>query len=671
MNICDYLINSAVKSPQKTAFIFLENGEDVERKISYSDLYNRVSQVAWFFKKNQWIGKRIILLHDKSSEFIVSFFACMLSGNIAVPVHFSRNTKQISKAHSVFENVQSDIIVTSSEIKSYLETKGKSEFNEKLIVVPKDLDNCAGIKWTTKTKAENEIAFIQYTSGSTSNPKGVVISMNNLISNQISIKETFGCSNDSIIFSWLPFYHDMGLIGNIIHSVYIGCTAILMSPYYFLQKPARWLNAIGKYKVTHSGGPNFAFEYCINKISAEDLSQLNLSSWKVAYCGSEPIQKKTLDSFFKKFQKAGFKMEVFHPCYGLAEATLLVSGKKLKKTPSTLYVEPQINLDNSVYLSTKKNTKSIPILGCGGVPNEIKIGILSNSEFCKELEVGEICISGPNVSSGYWNQEKPDVFLTIDEEIYLRTGDLGFIHEKELFVHGRIKELLIIRGKNYYPNDVENLVSNHNQVILRGGVAVFGIDSNEGQIVILIELKRSLIKNVDKTNLIWSINNLVFGFLGVEPLDILFVHPFQIPRTSSGKLRRLESRVRYVENDFKSLASKRKLSSGKIQPKLQENLVLKVKNTRDYVSVKKYLTNIIKDKVGENLDFKDDNIELADIGIDSLRSMEIVNTINKDLGLNMDAIKLANSQTLYELINTLTNMLWLKTGKPSEKNIKI
>jgi acyl-CoA synthetase (AMP-forming)/AMP-acid ligase II/acyl carrier protein len=678
-NIIDYLKEHALSSPNKTAFIIVENGEMTERKISYLELSMRVEKLAAHLTSEQLQGKRALLVYQDILEFIISFLAATWSGIIPVPVPYVKGTKQLARLLKIMEDAQVDTLLCTHYSIAHLK-QGLSALPQsgKMEIIPTDTDHDQGAlqsKRNRKAKrVHDKIAFIQYTSGSTGNPKGVVITAKNLLHNQQLIKDTFGCDGESVIFSWLPFHHDMGLIGNILHTIYIGCTCIIMPPFHFIQTPGKWLEAISTYKVTHSGGPNFAYDLCVNAIPRAEAAKLDLSTWKVAYNGSESVRADTIQRFASHFKSAGFRQNAFFPCYGLAEATLLVAG--LKKTPAatTLFIDGEGTIDGKIIISAEGGPGAKPIVSSGGIAigMECKIFSIAGPRECAELEEGEICIAGDSVTAGYWNKDNNAFFYDFGARRFMRTGDLGFLYDGELFVHGRLKEILIIRGRNFYPQDIEQIVSECDTAIETNGVAIFSIDNQEEKFVIVAEIKKTLIKGLSAENIISQIDNLVHGSLGISPYDIILTTPLGIPRTTSGKLQRVKCKDNYQDNAFTVIASKLGLAQKWVKKERNSLLATEVLRARDYNTIKGYLIDIIESKFSQlPIDPLNDRSDLTALGIDSLRAMELINAVNKDLAVNMDATTVFRDNTLSGLIHVIENLLWLKYEQPTGKEIII
>jgi len=668
--IVDHLLTYANVTPDKKAFIVLGNEAHDEKAITYRRLAATVEKVAAALAEKQWAGKRVLLVYQDVLEFVVSFLACQYAGIIPLPVPYVKGSKQFARLVHIIEDAQASAVLCTDTSIPYLQ-QGLGQILDKIQII--STDKSVPLKGL-QAPVWNEISFIQYTSGSTGHPKGVIITAANLLHNQQLIQNAFDGNSSSVIFSWLPFYHDMGLIGNILHTVYVGCTCVLMSPFQFMQTPKRWLEAITKYKVTHSGAPNFAYDLCVNRISKDELSALDLSGWQVAYNGSEPVRPDTLQRFSEYFAPAGFKADAFYPCYGLAEATLLVSGNKQQTLPVTLYIDHNAAGNGFIQLVNAGHTNARAVAGSGKVADgmQLKIISLNDGAECGELQEGEICIAGESVTTGYWNKPGHDLFYELDGTKFLRTGDLGFLYNGELFVHGRLKEMLIIRGKNVYPYDIEQLASGSHAAIEPNGVAVFSTAAQPDALVIVAEVKRTAIRGLDAAAVIRIIDQAVAGAYGITPYDIVLTTPLGIPRTTSGKLQRVKCRDSYQQQHFEIIAAKLAIGNSLLQGQRDERLLAIVKEEGNYANIKAYVLDLLEAKTGSTMaQHTEDGAELTEMGVDSLRAMEIINAINKELHIRIDATKLYQYNTLFDLICTVENMLWLKTEQTSGKEITI
>jgi acyl-CoA synthetase (AMP-forming)/AMP-acid ligase II/aryl carrier-like protein len=675
--IVNYLLEYSVKYPHKIAFVILENGTTTEKKISYSELASRVKKLSFQLTAKKLEGDKAVLIYQDALEFTISFLACQCAGVIPIPVPYVTGNKQIDRLLNIINDAQATVVFCTHYSVAYL-SKNLSDFQElnKMQIIPTDLGHLTDEAQVVEKPADHQISFIQYTSGSTGIPKGVVITGQNLIVNQQIIKDTFGCDENSVIFSWLPFHHDMGLVGNILHTIYVGCTCILMSPLHFVQRPKSWLEGISKYKATHSGGPNFSYNICVEKVSHEELTKIDLSSWKVAYNGSEPIRSETIQRFSTHFKPAGFKEASFYPCYGLAEATLLAAGLKNNPVPTIISIIRGMTSDGRIILSDKANPEARLISGSGRIPPGVEIKIISTQDRmeCIELQEGEICIAGGSVTSGYWNKDNNDVFYQFGGRQFLKTGDLGFFYNDELFVCGRLKEMLIIRGQNFFPYDIEHMVSKVDVAIETNGVAVFNISDSSEEFSIVAEIRRSSIRDLNVGNIIYSIEKTL-RYLGLSPYDIVLITPLGIPRTTSGKLQRLNCKDKYQRNGFTVIGSKLHLQIKALKEEKYDGLAAEVISKGDYHTIKRYLLNIIGARIAnlptELVGDGDDKEELIEMGIDSIRATELINVINRELSINLDVVKVFQENTLSGLIITIENMLWLKVAQTSGKEITI
>ncbi|MEN8220455.1 MAG: AMP-binding protein, partial [Pseudomonadota bacterium] len=464
--------------PNKTAYTFLVDGENEEISITYARLDNKVRMVAGKLQKTVAAGDRALLLYPPGLDYIAAFLGCIFAGVVAVPTYPPRRNLPDSRLAAIINDAQATAVLTTTEISSDITQRLTHTPALKNIhwISTDDLAFSYGSVWKVPAVHSETLAFIQYTSGSTGTPKGVMVTHANLLYNQEMIKQAFGHSEKTTIVGWLPLFHDMGLTGNVLQPLYLGIPAILMSPMHFLQQPYRWLQAISRYKATTSGGPNFAYDLCVQNITPEQRAKLDLSSWENAFNSAEPIRAETLDRFATTFEPCGFVREAFYPCYGMAEATLFVSG--------------------GLKMAAPKVTQQT-IVGCGQTWLDQKIVIVEPETFRPCQQVGEIWVSGPNVAQGYWNnsQETEKTFQAYladtGEGPFLRTGDLGFLKDGELFVTGRLKDIIIIRGRNYYPQDIELTVENSYPILRQGCSAAFSVEVNgEERLVVVAEIER-------------------------------------------------------------------------------------------------------------------------------------------------------------------------------------
>ena len=536
--ICDCLDRWAAFRPERTAFVFL-NGEGKEAdSLNFHELRLRSLAIASAIRSKTQRGSRAILLFHSGLDFICSFLGCLYAGVVAVPIPPPQGRRQAARMDSVLEDAFPDLILAKKAIYERVIKNNQDSYLFKDIcwidadAIDGDIKNDLPIEIN-----ENDIAFLQYTSGSTAAPKGVVIAHRQLMHNEIAIAGAFEHTEASIVGGWLPFHHDMGLIGNILHPIFMGIPCVLMSPAVFLQDPSMWLKTISKYRITTSGGPNFAYQLCCNRIKEKELEGVDLSCWKVAFNGSEMIHADTLEEFSAKFKSFGFKKTAFYPCYGLAESTLFATGIHAG-TPVNVILREEKSPEGKL-LNTMR------VVGCGFSQGSNKVNIVNpeTGSECNEDEVGEVWLSGPSIAGGYWNrlEESENTFnatLATGEGPFLKTGDLGFMHAGELFLVGRVKNLIIIRGRNLYPHDIEHAVQKcHLAFNGRQGAAFSTMEGVEESLVIIQEVDRAQLKNGSGSDLILHIKKVLSEDFLVDASVILLVNPGTIPKTTSGKVQ--------------------------------------------------------------------------------------------------------------------------------------
>ena len=563
----DILYEQRDKYPSKQLYIFLFDGEKEELSITYDQLVIKAKMLAQKLDDVVEKNDRILLFYPPGLEYIIAFFACMFKGLIAVPA-YPPESRNINRIYSIIQDSKAKIALCSKDVYERV-SSGKITnlhgLEKKLTLLSTDIINepITDVNISTQVLPD-DIAFLQYTSGSTSTPKGVMVSHENLIANCDLITKFFGYKNEHIMVSWLPPYHDMGLVGSTIQTIYMGGTSVHMSPASFSRKPLRWLQAITNYSrlgEVISGGPNFAYEMCCNYVDDDQLNTLNLSKWRLAYNGAEPVRASTLKKFEQKFSKAGFKYQNFNPVYGLAEATLIVSSGILKNDPVIKKFDLESLKNKRVQEVEENHSKQIELVGCGKTLESHRIVIVNPSTLKEEQDynIGEIWVKGPSIAQGYW-QNKEDTQKTFhayisdtNEGPFMRTGDLGFFdNEKNLFVKGRIKELIIIRGQNYYPQDLEEIAEQACKQLRPSCGGAFSIDYNDEEVLVIVyEIQRRYKNNANLDEIKFVIKNAFAKKDGIAVHDIILIEPSSFPKTSSGKLQRRLAREMYLNNELK------------------------------------------------------------------------------------------------------------------------
>lgn len=563
--LVELMLDRAAELPDKPAYTFLEDGENEERTWTYSNLDRHARAVAVQLLANGVEpGDRVLLLYPPGLDFIAGFFGCLAAGVIAVPCYPPGTPDLANKAAGIAKDCGAKVALTISMFEFLADNpEGDLAWLANLKVLATDgLDAKHGDAWKYPNIGPDTLAFLQYTSGSTSYPKGVMVTHSNILANEEMIKQGFSHSTESTFVGWLPLYHDMGLIGNVLQPFYISAPSILMSPDDFLKRPIRWLKAISKYRAHTSGSPNFGYDLCVRKIKPEDRVELDLSSWRVAYNGAEPIRAETLDRFVEAFGACGFRRSAFYPCYGLAEATLFVTGGVSNEEPKVLAMS-KFGLENHILQPPHDFDDETQLVGCGRTWQGLDLRIV-NPETCHECppdEIGEIWVRGSSVATGYW--ERSDLTQTHfhakisgdTDGNFLRTGDYGIVSRNELFVTGRLKDLIVISGKNIYPQDLEHAVEQIHPLLRPGCGAAFSISAfGEERLVLIQEVSRKMCaEEVQETKSL--IQSRITRDFGLKCFDVVFLTPRSIPKTSSGKVRRQECRTQYLTGQMSGLTT--------------------------------------------------------------------------------------------------------------------
>jgi acyl-CoA synthetase (AMP-forming)/AMP-acid ligase II len=545
----DLLNYRAQNQPDQTAYTFLQDGETEASRLTYKELDRQARAIACRLQSLDARGSRALLLYPPGLDFIAAFFGCLYAGVVAVPAYPPRRNQNMSRLQAIVVSSQAAIALTSTSLLD--DIQGRFAEDPELIELPCiATDNIASDlapAWQQQEISSDSLAFLQYTSGSTGTPKGVMVSHGNLLHNSALIHQSFADTPNSQGVTWLPSYHDMGLIGGVLQPLYVGAPMILMPAVMFMQKPFRWLEAISRFKATTSGGPNFAYDLCIRKITPEQRASLDLSSWEVAFTGAEPVRAQTLEDFAATFESCGFRKEAFHPCYGMAETTLIVSGG-LKTAPPIIRPVDGVALEqNKVVAATSTQENIRTIVGCGQSWLDQKILIVDPESLipCSANQVGEIWVSGLSIAQGYWNrpEETEQSFhaylADTGEGPFLRTGDLGFLQDGELFVTGRIKDVIIIRGQNHYPQDIELTVEKSHPALRTASGAAFTVEvKGSERLVVVQEVERSYLRKLDVNEVVGNIRASVAAEHALQLYATVLVKTGSIPKTSSGKIQR-------------------------------------------------------------------------------------------------------------------------------------
>jgi phthiocerol/phenolphthiocerol synthesis type-I polyketide synthase C len=551
--------------PEKLAFDYCRFTPDGEQhsQLTYRQLDAKARAIAATLQREGMVGERVLVLCPSGVDFVAAFFGCIYAGAAAIPVHPPVRSRVVGRVASILRDVDAGFVLATAASQSELKAAvdGLADGNSLRWCAVDDVSDDTAAEWVAPELDPGTIALLQYTSGSTNTPKGVVVTHANLLHNLETIAQA--CGDDSGVF-WLPLHHDMGLIGGVLETLYLGGSSYFMPPEAFIERPMRWLEAMSRHRSTTTTAPNFAYELCIENSTEEERAALDLSNWRSALCGAEPVRAATMDRFAEAFACAGFRSEAFHPVYGLAEATLLVAGGSNSAVPVVRHVDGIAMREHRVVDVGPEHPAATQFVGCGRTHNgqELVIADPESRQPCGVGEVGEIWLSGGGVAAGYWGRPEEteqtfQAFLSDGRGPFLRTGDLGFQLDDELFVTGRLKDLVIIRGRNYYPEDIEANVQDSHPGLLRGRGACFSVTPESGsdeELVVVQEVDRSLIGEGDVSEVIAAIRTSITEHHEIRPYAVVLVDLLQIPTTSSGKIRRTKCRESFLDGELQVFA---------------------------------------------------------------------------------------------------------------------
>jgi acyl-CoA synthetase (AMP-forming)/AMP-acid ligase II len=665
----------AEQQPSALAYRFLEEGDasGPTTELSYAALERRVRAIGVLLTEAGAKGERALLLYPPGLDFIAAFFGCLFGSAIAVPAYPpdpSRLARTLPRLRAIARDCSARFVLTTGPILSlaealFHEAPELSRLRWLATDAPMEAD---AERWRAPALSGDSIAFLQYTSGSSGAPKGVSVTHQNILHNEEMVRRAFGHDASSNVLGWLPLYHDMGLIGNVLQPLYLGGRCTLLSPVDFLRSPLRWLYAISHFQATTSGGPNFSYDLCARKATQEDIARLNLSSWTVAYNGAEPIRKETLDHFSRVFAPCGFRREAFYPCYGLAEATLFVSGGAKEEPPKVLTVHAAALEQHQISTAEPGEAGARVLVSCGQpwLEQEVQIVDPETSLPLPRERVGEIWLRGQSVARGYWARPEESreaflAYLATGEGPFLRTGDLGFLGEGGLYITGRQKDLIIIRGRNHYPQDIELSVERCHPGIRPGCVAAFALEHDgEEQLVIVAEVdpRRGA---VEPEEIFASLRREIAEGHEVSLSAALLLEPGSIPKTSSGKLQRRACRADFLNGALRALyrwgttrASAPPLPTPDAKPALARLGASPISEQP------KILEAFLRQEVSLLLRLEPEQLEsgtpLSSLGMDSLLGLELKNRVEAAMGIRLDPALPWKYPTIAEISEHLLDM---------------
>ena len=642
--ILERLRTHAEERPDTRAFVHLQDGQ-VAGALSYGALRSRAGSIgAGLQSIGVRHGERVVLLFPSSLDFIASFLACQWIGAIPVPAYPPQ--RDALTARRIITHCEASWVLASTAVHHRIVSKfgGLSLSPDRLVAVDTDFGADVGELVATP----HEIALLQYTSGSTSAPKGVVLTHANLLANVAAITSHMGTTSGETAVSWLPMYHDMGLIGMVLGSLYSGVTLNFMAPTEFVRNPARWLQAIVETKARYSGGPNFAYQHCVDRIGPAVIADLDLSGWRVATNGAEPVRSGVLEAFCEKFAECGFSRKAFLPCYGLAESALMVTGVSVQDQAAVRYVDKTGLKHGRVVFRTRSAAGIQPFVSCGSVisGHDLVIADPATEERLPENRCGEIWVSGPSVTPGYWaanaadapDQPQPFAMLNNHDgepKRYLRTGDLGFVSDGQLFVTGRIKDLIIVRGLNYHPQDLEEAAWRSHPAIEPSGVIAFQAEpSNPLDIILIAEIRRELLSKIDSADIVAAMRSALSSEFQLAGIAVGLVRPRALPRTSSGKVQRSRARDMHADGEFDCLTFDDRLALPGTTTELLAADADAAIHPRSETEA--WLLELVARNLKIDRDLVRCDTPIIDMGIDSLSQLQLTHEISAKFGVEIE-----------------------------------
>ncbi|WP_437630406.1 non-ribosomal peptide synthase/polyketide synthase [Sorangium sp. So ce854] len=656
--LVDLLRFRATEQPDRLAYSFLLDGETEEATLTYAQLDRRARAIGATLESRGARGARVLLLFPPGIEYAAAVLGCLYAGAVAVPAYPpdpARLGRTLPRLHALIADAQASFALTIGAILPIVSALAEqSEALKSLRWLATDgVEDGAADAWRDPAATGDTLAILQYTSGSTAAPRGVMLTHGNLLHNSVAIHLCFEHSAESRGVIWLPPYHDMGLIGGVLQPLCGGFPVVLMSPLDFLRRPLRWLQAISRHRATTSGGPNFAYDLCVRKVTEEQIASLDLSSWDLAFNGAEPIRAETLDRFAEKFAPCGFRREAFYPCYGLAEATLIVSGGRKGRPPVVrAFDRGALQRSRAVEEPAGEGGGARRLVGCGAsIPgHEVLIVDPESMTAAPAGQLGEIWVSGASVAQGYWNRQEETTAtfggrLKGREGTFLRTGDIGFSQGGELFVTGRSKDLIILRGRNHYPQDVELTVERCHPAVRQGCSAAFSVEAPaegraaaEERLVVVAEIDAA--KAPDPQAVAAAVRGAVAEQHELQAHAVVLLRPGSIPKTSSGKIQRRACRAGFLSGELEGLhvdvlpqAVHDEAEADRDEP-VRDRLLSAAPEERRLL-LEDYLSAQVARVIGIAPALIDRRRSLGALGLDSIQSIELRNVVEADLGLTV------------------------------------
>jgi len=557
-SVTEALLRRSEEQAHDPACTFISDGEDKNILFNYRQLDRRVRSVAALLQTRAARGERAVLLYPQGMDYIIGIYACLYAGIIAVPAYPPVMKRHLARLEAIISDSKPTLALATKDVFNEVNTRFSDFFGNRRVqqIATDEHDDSMCDIWHGVDLGIEDLALLQYTSGSTGSPKGVMVSHGNLLANMRMVALAFGHNSELVWVSWVPLFHDMGLSGCMLGPLFVGGHFVLMSPMSFIKKPSRWLEAITRFRGTTSGAPNFAFDLCVDKITKEKKKQLDLNSWQVAFSAAEPVRADTLGRFVESFSACGLRPTALFPGYGLAEATVFTAGDDFETEPTIIAFDRGELKNHRAVPVLKTDEKAQLLVSCGRSSAGGRILVVDpwTSRTATTGRIGEIWIAGPHVTKGYWMRpdETAETFdarcADVEAGPFLRTGDLGFFHEDQLYVTGRLKDLIIVHGENYYPQDIEHTIEECHDSFRPNGGAAFSIDRDDAEkLVVCQEVERSALRRLDKQELVDAAVEAIWECYGLDLHALSLLKPGSLSRTSSGKVQRRDCRQQFLD----------------------------------------------------------------------------------------------------------------------------
>lgn len=634
--LVDLLVCRAAEHPHELAHQFWVPEQGITQRFTYAQLDRAARSLAARLQEQGLQGERALLVYPAGLDFIVAFWGCLYAGVIAVPAYPPRPNRPLTRLAAIAASCRPRIVLSTAALRDSLESTVQQtpELCDCPWLATDKLEDAAD-RWSERAISTADLAFLQYTSGSTGDPRGAMISHANLLDNLRVLCNSLTPVERVMIVTWLPMYHDMGLIGAMLLPIYVGGASTAMAPHAFLQRPANWLEVIDEFGGTHCGAPTFGYALCVEKIPAEERGRLNLSSWRQAYCGAEPVRADVLDGFASAFAESGFRAEAFSPCYGMAETTLIISCDTRRSAPRYLLADREA-LKHDRFVPAAEPGQAKRVVSCGLPQLDLCMWVVhpDSLEPCAEGEVGELWVSGRSVAQGYWNAPELSAatfgarMAKSNAGPFLRTGDLGFFRNGEVYVTGRRKELLIFRGAKFYPQDIERTVERAHAALRPGAGAAFSIEvSGEERLAVVHELEREQ-RRAKPEPIVAAIRQAIALEHDLAVHAVVLLKPGRLPLTSSGKIRRRACRDRYLSGDLDAI----EIWRAPQEEEVSSAAMREIGALPTYEAIRSRLLTRVAERMGCDVAVVNARDSLDQFGLDSLFAVSLAADLQEWLG---------------------------------------